>query len=31
MSALSDTRLGVVATARNWKTVTALLRIADGV
>ena len=29
LSALSDKRLGVVATARNWKTVTALLRIAD--
>jgi uncharacterized protein (DUF1697 family) len=29
MSVLSDKGLGVVATARNWNTVTALLRIAD--
>jgi|SRR5579884_157053 len=29
-AALADKRLGVTATARNWTTVTTLLRMADG-
>jgi uncharacterized protein (DUF1697 family) len=28
--ALSDTRLGVVTTSRNWNTVTKLLKLAGG-
>lgn len=30
LKALSDKRIGVAATARNWRTVTKLLELADG-